>query len=54
MISNRTADRITKVSKTLQQNKSEAVSNEHNKETPKEGYISPEERQKIIDDSRLI
>ena len=29
---------------------SETVTNEHNKETPKERYISPEERQKIIDD----
>ena len=30
------------------------VTNEHDKEIPKERYISPEERQKIIDDLRLI
>ena len=29
---------------------SERVTNEHNKEIPKERYISPEERQNIIDD----
>ena len=28
--------------------------NENEKEIPKERYISPEERQKIIDDLRLI
>ena len=28
--------------------------NEHDKEIPKERYISPEERQKIIEDLRLI
>ena len=30
--------------------KSETATNEHNKEIPKEKYISPEKRQKIIDD----
>ena len=30
------------------------VTNELNKETPKERYISPEERQEFIDDLRLI
>ena len=33
--------RITKVSKNSQQNNSEAVTNEHDKEIPKEKYISP-------------
>ena len=42
--------RITKVSKISQLNNSETVTNEHYKER----YISPEERQKIIDDLRLI
>ena len=48
------ADKITKVSKTSQQNNSETVTNVYKKEIPKERYISPEERQKIIDDLRLI
>ena len=39
--------------KNWQQNNSEAVTNEHNKEIPKERYIPPEERQKIIDELRL-
>ena len=30
--------------------KSETATNEHNKEIPKERYISPEKRQKVIDD----
>ena len=30
------------------------VTNEYDKEIPKERYISPEERQKIVDDLRLI
>ena len=36
------------------QNNSKTVSNEHDKEIPKERYISPEERQNMIDDLRLI
>ena len=42
-----------KVSKNLQQNNSETVTNEHDKEIPKERYISPEERQNIIDELKL-
>ena len=34
--------------------KSETVTNDHGKEMPKKRFISPEERQKIIDDLRLI
>ena len=45
--------KITKVSKNSQKNNSETVSNEHDKEIPKEKYVSPEERQKIIDELRL-
>ena len=41
--------RISKVSKNVQQNNSKTVINENDKEIPKERYISPEERQKIID-----
>ena len=53
-IGNKIANRITKVSKNSQHNNSETVTNEHDKKIPKERYISLEERQKIIDDLRLI
>ena len=53
MIGNKIADRITKVSKNLQQNTSATVTNENDeeisKEVPKERIISPKERQKIIE-----
>ena len=54
LIRNKNADKITKVSRKSQQNNSETVTNEHDKEIPKERYLSPEERQKIIDDLKLI
>ena len=41
--------KITKVSKNALKNNSETVTNENDKEIPKKRYISPEERQKIID-----
>ena len=44
------ANRITKIAKTLQK----TVTNNNDKEMPKERYISAEERQNIIDDLRLI
>ena len=53
MIGNKIADRITEVSNNSQQNNSETVTNEHDKEMSKERSTSPEERQKIIDDLRL-
>ena len=37
-----------------QENNLETVTNEHDKEIPKEIYISPEETQEIIDDLRLL
>ena len=40
--------------KNSQQNNLETVTNENDKGTPKERYISREERQKIIDNMRLI
>ena len=40
--------------KKSQQNNSETVTNEHDKEIPKERYISPGERQKMIDDLPLM
>ena len=48
-IGNKIADRITKVSKNLQQNNSETVTNENDKEIPNKKYVSPKERQKITD-----
>ena len=53
MIGNKIADEITKVSKNSQQNNSEKLTNEHYKGIPNERYISPEERQNIIDNLRL-
>ena len=47
-IGNKIADRITKLSKNP-----ETVSSEHEKEIPKERYISPEARQDVIDELRL-
>ena len=49
LIGNRITDKLTKVSNTLQQNNSETV-----KTSPKDIYVSSEERQEIIDDLRLI
>ena len=37
----------------LGENNSGTVTNEHDKEIAKERYISPEEKQKIIDNLRL-
>ena len=48
MIGNRTATKTREVSKNSQQNNSETV--EHDKEIPKEKYLSPDERQKNIDE----
>ena len=53
MIGNKIANKITKVSKSLQQNNSETGTNENEKEIPKEKYISPGERQEIIHKLRL-
>ena len=39
--------------KKSQLNQSRSVKNEHDKEKPKERYISPEERQQVIDKLRL-
>ena len=49
MICNKITDRITKASRSSPQNKSETITNEH-----EERYIPPEERQKIIDDLKLM
>ena len=49
MISNKIANKITKLSKNSQQNDSKTVTNEHDNEIPKQRYVSAEERQEIID-----
>ena len=49
-VGNEIANRITKVSQNSQQNNSETVTNDNDKEIPKERDISPEKRQKIIDE----
>ena len=54
MIGNKVASKVTKVSKNSQQNNSETARNENDKEMPKERYISPEKRQNITDNLRLI
>ena len=54
LIGNEIANKITKASNNSQQKNSETVKNENDKEIPKEKHISPEERQKSIDDLRLI
>ena len=50
LIGKKTLDRITKVSRTAPHNSPETVKKRYDKEI----YISPEERQKIIDNLRLI
>ena len=44
LINNKISNKITKVSKSSQQNNSENIVNKHDKQ---EAYIPPEERQKI-------
>ena len=53
LIGNKIANRITKVSKNSQQYNLEKAANEHDKEIPKERYLSPKERQEITDELRL-
>ena len=54
LIGNNNADKITKVWKTSQQNNSETVTNERDKEMSKERHIFAKERQKITNELRLI
>ena len=48
-IGNKSANKIGKLSKNSQQSNSETVTNDHDKQIPKQRYASPEERQEIID-----
>ena len=54
MIGSKIANKFMGVSKISQQHNSETVKNENDQEIPTERYISPEERQKIIDDLTSI
>ena len=54
MIVNKIDDNIKNVSRYLQKNNSETVTNENDNDIPQERYLSPEKRQEIIDDLRLI
>ena len=54
MTGNKIASRIRKFSKNPPQNNSETVIKEHDEDIPRGRYISLEERQKIIDNLRLI
>ena len=52
LVGNKIADKITSAPK--KSNNEKIQSNEVNNEIPKERYISPKERQQIIDEFRLI
>ena len=54
LIGNKIANTIKKVSRSSLLNNSETFIIKQDKEISKERYISPDERQKIIDDLRLI
>ena len=54
MIGNKIGNKVTGVSKNSQLNDSETATNAYDKEIPKERYMSPEKRQKIIDKFRLV
>ena len=51
---NKIANRIMEVSRRSLQNNSETITNELDKEIPKERYICPEERQKSLNELRLM
>ena len=54
LISHKIAIKITRISKTSQQNSSKTATNKHDNEITKERYICPDERKTIIDHLRLI
>ena len=54
LIGNKIADKITKISRSSLQNNSERMANEHDEKILEKRHISPEERQKSIDDLLLI
>ena len=54
LVGNKNADKITKISKNVQQNNSEKITNEHDKEILNERYISSDKGRNLIDDFNLI
>ena len=54
LIGNKTADEIIQVSRNSQQNNSETVTNENDNEISKERYLSPEKKQGMINDLKVI
>ena len=54
LIASKIANKVTKVSRSSRENNLETIINKHDKEKPNERYISSEERQKIIDNLKLI
>ena len=54
LVGNKIEDKITSISKKSTDRSTELNSNESNYKIPKERYIFPQERQKIIDEVRLI
>ena len=54
LVGNKIAGKITSYSKKSPYRSTELHSNESNNEIPKERHISPQERQKAIDELRLI
>ena len=54
IVGNKSADKITSYSKKSPDRSTELQSNKENNEIPKERYISPQERQQIIGELRLI
>ena len=54
LIGNKTADKIIQVSRNSQQNNSETVTNENDNEISKERYLSPEKKQGMINDLKVI
>ena len=53
-IASKIANKVTKVSRSSRENNLETIINKYDKEKPNERYISSEERQKIIDNLKLI
>ena len=54
LIASKIANKVTKVSRSSRENNLETIINKYDKEKPNERYISSEERQKIIDNLKLI
>ena len=54
MVGNKITNKITKASKDSLQKNPKIVTNKHDKEIPKERDVCPAERQKVIDDLRII